>query len=99
MTRHIPSRQATAASRAGRLLCWTHALAMVVTAAEALIPPTITWWPKLWPVGWTLTSTAFAAWLACRLVEGRRHFPATAEDDAGPGHDADTSHATYDQAA
>ncbi|MEV8417662.1 hypothetical protein AB0P45_29285 [Streptomyces niveus] len=99
MTRHVPSPQSSAASRAGRLLCWTHTFAMLVTATEALIRPTITWWPDLWPLVWTLPAAGLAAWLACRVAERRRHFPATDEDDADPGHEAGTSHTSYDRAA
>ncbi|MEW1691063.1 hypothetical protein ACIQOF_37725 [Streptomyces sp. NPDC091265] len=88
----------------GRLLCGCHALAMALTATEALLHPSPAWWPGLWPGAWVLTAVLLAAWAALRALQ--KHGLRRAAEDEGDGTPDGTPDDTpqqrsgsYDQAA
>ncbi|MEE1797418.1 hypothetical protein PUR57_01715, partial [Streptomyces sp. JV176] len=64
-------RYDTATRRAGQLLCWTHGLAMILTATEALAHPSPAWWPSLWPTAWALTGLWLLLWAGLRVARKR----------------------------
>lgn len=80
---------------AGILLCWAHAAAMVLTAAEAMLGPTSGWWV----VTWALTAVLFIAWALLRLAQKRLHRPTAGAEcgDADPCCPEEPLH--YDRAA
>ncbi|MET7848693.1 hypothetical protein ABZT48_10775 [Streptomyces avermitilis] len=52
--------------RAGRVLCWTHAVAMLTAAAQAVLSPDFTGWDRLWPLPWYLIPATGIAWAVLR---------------------------------
>lgn len=87
----------------GQLLCTCHAIAMALTATEALLHPSPAWWPRLWPTAWALTAVLLAGWIALRVSQKHRlHRTAEGEpDDTPDGAPDDTPQqsASYDRAA
>lgn len=83
----------------GQLLCTCHAVAMALTATEALLHPSPAWWPRLWPTAWALTAVLLAGWIALRALQ-KQHLRRAAEDerDGTPDGTAQRS-ASYDRAA
>ncbi|WP_228993487.1 hypothetical protein [Streptomyces sp. DH8] len=71
-----------ATGRAGALLCWTHALAMVLTAAEAVLRPPAGWWSTAWIGSWVLTGVLLVVWALLRADRKRRY-----REDGRPGGD------------
>lgn len=84
---------------AGRSLCWAHAAAMAGTAAEALLHPTVAWWPYVWPALWGVTGISLIAWAALRIRQ-KSHLqrPAQTLDD-DPGAPLPDTTVAYDRAA
>lgn len=87
-----PGRRRTADQRAGVLLCWSLALAMVTAGVEALFQPRAAWWSLAWPAPWYLTPAAALSWGVLRLREKGRGRP------PGDGHN-DLPAEDWDQAA
>ncbi|MEU2582329.1 hypothetical protein ABZ612_05030 [Streptomyces avermitilis] len=52
--------------RAGRVLCWTHAVAMLTAAAQAVLSPGFTGWGHLWPLPWYLIPVTGITWALLR---------------------------------
>lgn len=50
---------------AGVLLCWAHATAMALTAAEAVLRSTAGWWA----VAWAVTAALFVTWVLLRAFQ------------------------------
>ncbi|MFH8436047.1 hypothetical protein ACIF6K_14975 [Streptomyces sp. NPDC085942] len=61
-----------ATGRVGALLCWTHAIALALTAAEAVLRPPAGWWPAAWIGSWALTGVLLAVWALLRAEQKRR---------------------------
>lgn len=121
MNRHGPRarpgfRRINRATRwTGTLLCWSHAAALLGTAAEAFLRPAADWWFLLWPTPWILTGALLAAWAVLRLWQRsllEQTLPAAHPENDEPGdpgdadepgdpddRDADGERATYGQAA
>ncbi|MET8899872.1 MULTISPECIES: hypothetical protein [unclassified Streptomyces] len=84
-----PGRRRTAAQWAGRLLCWSLALAMVTAAVEALFHPGAAWWPLAWPVPWYDTPITALAWGLLRLREKAMGRPPCDDQEDLPAEDWD----------
>ncbi|MFF7307797.1 hypothetical protein [Streptomyces sp. NPDC008137] len=65
----------SAVQLAGRLLCWSLALAMVAAALDAVLHPHSGWWGAAWPLPWWLAAGAALAWIALRAREKARRRP------------------------
>ncbi|WP_432101480.1 hypothetical protein [Streptomyces sp. WAC 04229] len=84
-----PGRRRTAVQWAGRLLCWSLALAMVTAAVEALFHPGAAWWLLAWPVPWCLTPITALAWGLLRLREKATGRPPCDDQEDLPAEDWD----------
>ncbi|MFH9608951.1 hypothetical protein [Streptomyces sp. NPDC017448] len=62
-----------ATDRVGALLCWTHGLAMVLTAAAAVLRPPAGWWSAAWIGAWVLTGVLLVVWALLRADRKRRY--------------------------
>ncbi|MGW8487420.1 hypothetical protein [Streptomyces sp. NPDC055886] len=80
---------------AGILLCWAHATAMALTAAEAVRDTTTGWWA----VSWALTATIFVAWALLRAAQKRlsRTNACNEDEENSPCSPGEPTH--YDRAA
>ncbi|MFD5074163.1 hypothetical protein [Streptomyces sp. NPDC058371] len=64
------SDRLTAAVRwAGRLLCWTLAVAMLTAATEAVVAPGAAWWQDAWQAPWYLVPVWALTWAVLRMTE------------------------------
>ncbi|WP_411078937.1 phage holin family protein [Streptomyces sp. cmx-18-6] len=57
---------------AGVLLCYAHAVAMLLTAAVAFIEPAAAWWSVAWVAAWVLTGVLLIVWALLRAGQKRR---------------------------
>ncbi|ALU93624.1 hypothetical protein WQO_09785 [Streptomyces globisporus C-1027] len=53
------------ASRVGIALCWSHAIAIALTAAEAMVRTATSWWV----ISWALTAALFVIWVPLRATQ------------------------------
>jgi hypothetical protein len=67
--RTASDRLAAAVRWAGRLLCWTLAVAMLTAATEAVATPEAAWWQGAWQTPWYLVPVWALAWAALRMRE------------------------------
>ncbi|MEU0620417.1 hypothetical protein ABZ329_06065 [Streptomyces rubiginosohelvolus] len=54
-----------ATRRAGIALCWSHATAIALTAAEAIFRTATGWWV----ISWALTATLLVIWVLLRAAQ------------------------------
>lgn len=78
---------------AGRLLCWSLAVAWTAAAVDVTASPHTGWWDTLWPLPWYLTCASAVAWAALRARE-----KSTGGRGRGPQAEKDV-HTEWDQAA
>ncbi|MFJ3333228.1 hypothetical protein [Streptomyces sp. NPDC086766] len=64
-------RIGTAVRWAGRLLCWTLAVAMAAAAVDAVFAPAAGWWRAGWPLPWCLVPVWALLWAVLRAREKR----------------------------
>ncbi|MFF1451271.1 hypothetical protein ACFVYF_24515 [Streptomyces sp. NPDC058274] len=67
--RTTADRLAAAVRWAGRLLCWTLAVAMPAAAAEAVVAPQADCWQAAWQAPWYLVPVWALAWAVLRIRE------------------------------
>ncbi|MEI7032560.1 hypothetical protein [Streptomyces pratensis] len=80
---------------AGALLCWAHAIALILTAAEALHRSTAGWWAA----SWALTAGLFLAWAALRAAQKRLLRRTADPEDGGSDPTFPEGPTDYDRAA
>ncbi|MFH9125759.1 hypothetical protein [Streptomyces globisporus] len=80
---------------AGILLCWAHATAMTLTAAEAVRDTTTDWWA----VSWALTATLFIAWALLRAAQKKLSRTSACKEDEESGPCWPEDPPQYDRAA
>ncbi|MFI5940607.1 hypothetical protein ACIBCB_10150 [Streptomyces uncialis] len=80
---------------AGVLLCWAHAAAMALTAAEAMLRSATDWWV----VTWAATAVLFITWALLRAAQKRLLRRAASGEDGqdDPSSPEESTH--YDRAA
>ncbi|MET9708358.1 hypothetical protein [Streptomyces griseus] len=80
---------------AGILLCWAHAVAMALTAAEAMLRSATNWWA----VTWAATAVLLITWAFLRAAQKKfLRRAADYEDEQGdPSSPEEPTH--YDRAA
>lgn len=84
-----------ATRRAGITLCWAHATAMALTAAEALRDTGTAWWA----LSWGLTAALFTAWALLRALQKKLSRKGACGKDGEAGPCSPEEPTSYDRAA
>ncbi len=79
----------------GILLCWAHAAAMALTAAEAVLRSTAGWWT----VAWAVTAALFVTWALLRAAQKRLLRLADGGESGGADPCCPEESTCYDRAA
>ncbi|MET8882246.1 hypothetical protein [Streptomyces rubiginosohelvolus] len=81
--------------KVGIALCWSHAIAIALTAAEAILRTATSWWV----ISWALTAALLVIWVLLRAAQKGllRGAASTAGREADPCSPEEPPH--YDRAA